>query len=143
MFDINQYDSFSFVFDGVLVNEINGEVNPHKDEMQALLSELIKKKKTVYIFTKRWAQADYDNRRSRFLKESKKNEYMDIKEFCDKFAINHNNVVYTIGNSYYSYISDNIKHCHFESSNYEKLLLSNYRPNMKVININEENWKEL
>ncbi len=37
MFDINQYDSFSFAFDGVLVNEINGEVNLHKDEMQALI----------------------------------------------------------------------------------------------------------
>jgi hypothetical protein len=142
MFDINQYDSFSFAFDGVLADEIDGKLNTHKDEMQALLSELISKNKTVYIFTKRWSQYDYDSRRSKFLKETKKNEYIPIKDFCEKYKINENNVVYTLGNSYYSYISDNSKHCHFESSNYEKVLLSNYRPNMKVININE-NWKEL
>ena len=141
MFDINQYDSFSFVFDGVLTDEIDGKINPYKDEMQALFLELIAKKKSVYIFTKRWSQNDYDNRRSKFLKETKKNEYLPIKDFCDKHNINENNVVYTLGNSYYSYISDNDKHCHFESSNYEKTLFSSYKPKMKVINIKEENWK--
>jgi hypothetical protein len=142
MFNINQYDSYSFVFDGVLSDEVNGVLNPHKDYMQKLFEELVNKNKSVYIFTKRWSEDDVYNRRSKFLPENKKQEYLAIKDFISKYPkISNNIVVYTAGNSYYSYISDNNNHCHFESSNYEKALFNTYRPSIKIININQENWK--
>lgn len=136
--NLKKYKTFSFPLDGVLIDEIDGSINPNKDEMQELVKELIKNGKQVFIITKRYDKNDYDP----FSRKNKnKKELLEESEIAEKIAdklnLDRGNIIFTNRNNYFSYFSDTDTHCHFDTSKYEIALLKEWKPSIKTFNIKE------
>lgn len=140
---LKKYESFSFAFDGVLIDDFDGSCNPYKEEMQTLCKELISKGKKVFLYTKRYPS----NGGSVPKKGTKRNniEYEVVENFAKELNI-IGNVLYSSRNTFYQNISEysdsKHRHCHFDNSDYEIILFRTFRPEVKSINIKDENWRE-
>jgi len=151
MIDITKFNSVSFVLEGVLTDEFNGETNPYKEEMQNLLKECLKHGKKVTIFSRRYGPdaetypfIGYGKKPIKLNKENKiEHEIGDklIKQFTDSTDIY---VIYTSRNQYAGFARGNwSNHAHFDSSDYEIIAINdNFGDLIKTFNITRENWKE-
>jgi hypothetical protein len=141
---LNDYTSFSFAFDGVVVDDFDGSANTKKDNIQKLITELLNKGKQVFIFTKRYSkqEVEYPNKRlKKILTEDNLNEYLKVKETCENLKISTSEVIWTSRGTYYQYLGDSYSHCHFDSSEYEIVLMNNFIPKVKTVNINTDKWE--
>lgn len=138
-----KFDSFSFVYDGVIDDDFDGEINSQKEDIRNFITELVKLKKNIYIFTKRYSKAESESNNKKLKKiltESNRKEYLPVKEFIENYGLNHNLVIWTSRSTYYQYLGNMETHCHFDVSNYEIGLIKQHSPYITTININQENW---
>ena len=150
MIDITKFKSVSFVLEGVLTDEFNGEINPRKEEMQTLLKECLKHGKKVTIFSRRYGPdaetypfIGYGKKPVKLTKENKIEYEIGnklIKEFVDIDSVN---VIYTSRYQYAGLSRGNwSNHAHFDSSDYEIIAINdNFGDLIKTFNITQENWK--
>ena len=148
--DITKFNTISFALEGVLTDEFNGDNNPYKEEMQNLLKECFKHDKKVTIFSRRYSpetetykSAGYS--KAKKLNDKNKNEHI----FSDKLIreiIGDNTVTVIYSNRepfFYSMDSRFSNHCHFDSSDFEKVLINeNFGDLIKVFNITKDNYNE-
>jgi hypothetical protein len=118
---LTNYEIVSFVLEGVLQDEIDGTINPYKEVMQKACIDLVKEGKKVIIYTKRY---DYEE-------EEESNDISKIYEFCETLKVN--DVVFTNRNVLYSYMNNNTNHCHFNSSEYDIILINQYKRNIETV----------
>jgi hypothetical protein len=137
---LKKFNSFSFVFEGVLDDEIDGEINPHKEEMQKLASELAKQGKHVFIITKYYASKYAQSKQYDYLPDNHKNAWKRVEEISIKIGVGQRNIIWS-NRQTYKQLSDDPNHCHFDSSDYEALMVRSYRPHIKTFNIKEENYQ--
>jgi len=124
--ELKDFEIISFALEGVLLDEFDGTLNPFKEIMQEMCKECVKQGKQVIIYTKRY---DYDD-------EEESNEIQKIYDFCEKLKVTE--VIFTNRNVFYSYMSNNRKHCHFNNSEYDIVLLNKYKPDIETLNINNQ-----
>jgi hypothetical protein len=137
---LKKFNSISFIVEGVLDDEINGEINPIKEEMQKLALELTKQGKYVYILTKYYSSKYAMTKQFDYLPDNHKEGWRRVEEIAYKIGITNNSIVWS-NRQTYKQLSDDPNHCHFDSSNYDTLMLRSYRTHIKTINIKEENWQ--
>lgn len=135
---LKKFNSFSFVAEGVLDDEINGEVNPLKEEMQNLALELTKQGKYVFIITKYYSSKYAQSKQYDYLPDNHKDGWKRVEEIAIKIGIGQRNIVWS-NRQTHKQLSDDPNHCHFDSSEYETLMLRSYRPHITTFNIKEEN----
>lgn len=132
--NLKKYNTFTFVYDGILSDEIDGVINPRKEEMQKLCKDLINIGKTVYIITKRHNE-NYANGGSSY--HLRIDESKEVIDFARGLNIQKGNIVFTGRELYSRYLSDVDTHCHIDSSKYEIAMLNTQRPSIKTLNIKE------
>lgn len=130
---LKKYDTVSFALEGVLDNELDGTENPKKDEMQQLCRDLIKQGKRVIIYTKRYERSD-----NKHLSLENKKEYKPGYDLANKLGVS--DILFTNRNSFHHYMNNDRYQCHINCSNYETKLINHYKPDIQVININQEMW---
>ena len=136
---LKKFNSISFVVEGVLDDEINGEMNPHKEEMQKLALELTKQGKYVFLLTKYYSAKYAQSKQFDYLPDNHKEGWRRVEEIANKIGISSRNIIWS-NHQTYKQLSDDPNHCHFDSSEYDILMMKNYRPYTKTVNI-KENWQ--
>lgn len=137
---LKKFNSISFVVEGVLDDEINGEINPHKEEMQNLALNLTKQGKYVFLLTKYYSAKYAQSKQFDYLPDNHKEGWRRVEEIANKIGISSRNIVWS-NHQTHKQLSDDPNHCHFDSSDYDTLMMRSYRPHIKTINIKEENWQ--
>jgi len=137
---LKKFNSISFVVEGVLDDEINGDVNPYKGEMQKLAADLTNQGKHVFLLTKYYSSKYAMSKQYDYLPDNHKEGWKRVEEIANKIGISSHNIVWS-NRQTHKQLSDDHSHCHFDSSDYDTLMLRSYRPHIKTINIKEESWQ--
>lgn len=130
---LKKYETISFALEGVLSEELDGSINPQKEEMQNLCKELIKLGKRVIIYTKRYDRSD-----NKHLTTENKKEYKYGYDIASSLGVH--DIIFTNRNPFYHYMNNDNKQCHINCSGYETVLMSKYKPYVTAINVNQEMW---
>ena len=130
---LKKFDTVSFALEGVLDNELDGSVNPLKDEMQTLCTNLARLGKRVIIYTKR-----YERSENKHLSIENKKEYKQGYDLANKLGVS--DIIFTNRNNFHHYMNNDNYQCHINCSGYETELIKRYNPAINTININQEIW---
>jgi hypothetical protein len=136
---LKKFNSISFLVEGVLDDEINGEVNPHKEEMQKLAIDLRNQGKHVFLLTKYYHSKYAMSKQYDYLPDNHREGWKRVEEIANKIGLSNRDIIWS-NRQTYKQLSDDPNHCHFDSSEYDTLMMRNYRTHIKTFNIKEENW---
>lgn len=130
---LKKFDTISFALEGVLDNELDGTENPLKEEMQKICRDLVNQGKRVIIYTKRYERSD-----NKHLSLDNRREYKQGYDLANKFGVS--DIVFTNRNNFYHYMNNDRYQCHINCSGYETELIKRFKPEVNIININQEIW---
>ena len=133
MIDYKNYETIGFLLDGVLINDLDGGVNPRSEEMQELFKNLKKQGKRVYIYTKRYHQ----NNGNSYISEENKLEYKVAIDIANK--LNANDIIFMDRSNLYHYLSNDNRLLIITPSEYDKVLCEKYKNSVSVVNIKDIN----
>ena len=97
---LKKFNSISFIVEGVLDDEINGEVNPHKEEMQKLATDLARQGKYVFLLTKYYSAKYALSKQYEHLSDRQKEGYKRVEEISNKIGIGTRNIVWSNNQTY-------------------------------------------